>query len=67
MPSSDYYREQARILTSWAAAATDPGIAQRLSCRAHEMLQLADKTRTSDRQDEGVKAKKSLLLGDARR
>ena len=31
------------------------------------MLQLADKTPTSDREREEVKAKKTVLLGEARR
>ena len=47
MPDGDYYREQARILMRWADAATNPRIAQQLSYRAHELLQLADNTETT--------------------
>jgi hypothetical protein len=47
MPTGDYYREQARLLMRWAASATDREIAQRLSYRAHDMLQLANETATA--------------------
>jgi hypothetical protein len=48
MPNGDYYREQARILMRWADAATDQRVAQQLSYRAHELLQLAEKLATTD-------------------
>ena len=44
MPTREYYREQARLLIRWATMATDPGVAERLSYRAHNMLQLAGET-----------------------
>jgi hypothetical protein len=46
MPTGDYYREQARILMQWAVIAKDQGVAQRLSYRAHGMLQLANESAT---------------------
>jgi hypothetical protein len=43
MPKPDYYREQARLLMRWAAAALDGDVARRLTHRAHELMQLADR------------------------
>jgi hypothetical protein len=41
MPNANYYREQARLLLSWARAASDSKVAERLTVRAQEMLELA--------------------------
>ncbi len=42
MVTASYYREQARILISRAASATDPAAAERLRQRAREYQMLAE-------------------------
>ena len=42
MGTANYYREQANLLLSWAAAATDPTIKEQLRKRAQEYLSAAD-------------------------
>ncbi len=44
MPSSRYYRVQARILLGWARVASDPELAERLRGRARELLAAANVT-----------------------
>ena len=41
MKNPKYYRDQARILSSWALAARDRELAKQLSMRAQHLLQLA--------------------------
>jgi hypothetical protein len=40
-----YYREQARILSSWALAARDARVAAQLSMRAQNLLQLSEQAK----------------------
>ncbi len=42
MPSSEYYRQQAKILLSMALAASDPEFAERLRARAELYLAQAE-------------------------
>jgi hypothetical protein len=42
MGTANYYRGQANLLLSWAAAATDPTIKEQLRKRAQEYLSAAD-------------------------
>ncbi len=42
MPSASYYRDQARLLLSWALAARDPQVAARLEARARLLLAQAE-------------------------
>jgi hypothetical protein len=41
MPSARYYRDQAKLLLSWARAANDPACAARLRTRAANALEEA--------------------------
>lgn len=41
MPSARYYREQAKLLLSWARAANDPACAARLNVQAANALEEA--------------------------
>jgi hypothetical protein len=43
MPNANYYREQARLLLYWAMAASNPETAERLSKRAQQMLDMAQR------------------------
>jgi hypothetical protein len=43
MPNANYYREQARLLLYWAIAASNPQTAERLTKRAQQMMEMAQR------------------------
>jgi hypothetical protein len=43
MASPDYYREQARLLMRWGALARNPAVAEKLTDRAQDLLDLANR------------------------
>jgi hypothetical protein len=57
MTSADFYRQQAELLLSWAAAANDAVVKEQLRKRAEEYLTLAARLEqaepSSDRPDTG--------------
>jgi hypothetical protein len=46
MASSDYYREQARLLMRWGSLARNPAVVEKLTDRAQDLLDLAHREET---------------------
>lgn len=42
MPTASYYREQARLLMRWGQLARDSAVAEQLTNRAQQMLEMAE-------------------------